>query len=476
MRMKPRASSENDKEENEEREEKDGGYMRIFLLFLIFLLFFFIDLMKILVVGGGGREHALVWKFAQSHTVKKIYCAPGNPGTAELAENVEIAADDVQALAEFAEDRHVNFTFVGPEAPLVKGIVGEFQKRKLPVVGPSQAAAQLEGSKVFAKQLMSRFHIPTAPFEAFEDEGKALDYLKGHRGPCVIKADGLAQGKGVVVADSFHEAREAVIMMMRDQAFGSAGKKIIIEEKLEGEEVSMLAFTDGHTVLPMEPSQDHKRLLNQDQGPNTGGMGAYSPVLSVDTSLRQRVLKEILTPAVQGMENMGRPFSGILYAGLMLTTDGPKALEFNVRFGDPETQALLPRLKTDLAEIAHAMAYQELNQIRLDWSEEHAACVVMAASGYPQQPLRGKVIKGLEDVAKMPKVLVFHAGTAFNDSEIVTMGGRILGVTGLGPTLKEAITRAYLGVNKIHFEGAQFRTDIGWRGSVRNLETGGVNL
>ncbi len=419
--------------------------------------------MKILVVGGGGREHALVWKFAQSSKVKRIYCAPGNPGTAQLAENVEIAADDVQALADFAEKRQVNFTMVGPEAPLAKGIVNEFQRRKLPVIGPTEGAAQLEGSKIFAKQLMVRFHIPTAPFEVFEDETKAVDYLKWHHGPMVIKADGLAQGKGVVVTDSFHEAREAVKMMMRDHAFGSAGKKVVIEEKLEGEEVSILAFTDGKTILPMEPSQDHKRLMNQDQGPNTGGMGAYSPVPAADTTLRDRVMRDILTPVMQGMAEMGRPFSGVLYAGLMLTKDGPKVIEFNVRFGDPEAQVVLPRLKTDLAEIAHAIAYQELHRIRLDWTDEYAACVVMAAEGYPNQPVRGKTIKGLDEAIKMPRVLVFHAGTAFNDDEVVTMGGRVLGVTGMGPTLKEAMTRAYLAVNKIRFEGAQFRTDIGWR-------------
>ncbi|KNZ69060.1 phosphoribosylamine/glycine ligase [Thermincola ferriacetica] len=422
--------------------------------------------MKVLVVGGGGREHALVWKIKQSPKVTKVYCAPGNAGMAQIAECVAISVEDIDGLLNFAQQEGIDMTVVGPEAPLTMGLVDKFRVAGLKVFGPSRQAAELEGSKVMAKELMSKYNIPTAKYAKFTDAGSAIEYIKETGAPCVVKADGLAAGKGVVVARDEETAINAVRMMMEDKAFGQAGDMIIIEECLEGEEVSILAFTDGETVVPMVSSQDHKRVFDNDEGPNTGGMGAYSPAPVYTDELHRQVMEKILKPTMQGMAQEGRLYEGVLYAGLMITKDGPKVLEFNVRFGDPETQAVLTRLDSDLVEIMEAVIDKRLHEVNIRWKPEAAVCVVLAAGGYPGSYKKGDPITGLDDAAR--EAIVFHAGTGLQDGRIVTSGGRVLGVTALGPSIPAAIENAYKAVGKIHFDNMHYRKDIGQK-ALRHL-------
>lgn len=420
--------------------------------------------MKIFVIGSGGREHALVWKLSKSHRVKKIYAAPGNAGIRELADCIEIKADDIKSLAEFAEDKKIDLTVVGPEIPLVAGITGEFQRRGLNIFGPSLAASMLEGSKSFAKDFMKKFNIPTAEYEVFEESNKAIDYIKSKKPPYVIKADGLAAGKGVIIAKNFEEATEAIRSIMLDKVFKDAGKKIVIEEYLEGEEATILAFSDGKSIMPMPGSRDHKRIFDNDKGGNTGGMGAYSPAPVITDELNKKILSEILIPTIKGLNSIGRNYKGVLYAGLMITKSGAKVVEFNVRFGDPEAQVVIPKLETDLLDIIEAVILENLDKIEIKWFDTKAVCVVAVSGGYPDKYETGFEIKGLTEINKIDNILVFHAGTTMDiNDKIVTSGGRVLGVTGLGSTIKEAITRAYLGVNKIKFEGIHYRKDIGYR-------------
>jgi phosphoribosylamine---glycine ligase len=414
--------------------------------------------MKVLIIGGGGREHAIAWKLSQSAKVSKIYCAPGNAGIAELAECVPIAATDIEALADFAATNQIDLTFVGPEDPLLLGIVNLFEKRGLSVFGPQKEAAIIEGSKSFAKDLMKKYQIPTAAYETFTDYESALSYLHQVGAPIVIKADGLAAGKGVIVAMSMAEAEQALHDMMQDEVFGSAGATVVIEEFLQGEEMTLLSFVDGKNVKPMETSQDHKAVFDGNQGPNTGGMGTYSPVSHIPQTLVEDIMKDIVKPAVAAMAAEGRPFSGILYTGLMLTEKGPKVIEFNARFGDPETQVILPRLKTDLMDIFLACVSGGLDQLQLEWSEQAAVCVIMASAGYPGPYEKGEVITGLE--TQSGNTVVFHSGTAKEKGQVVTNGGRVLGVTAIGDTIEMARSGAYAAVNQIHFEGAHYRTDI----------------
>ena len=423
--------------------------------------------MKVLVIGSGGREHALVWKLSKSPRIKKIFAAPGNGGIGELAACVDIMPDNITDLAEFASDKKIDLTIVGPEVPLVAGITGEFQRRGLSIFGPSQMASMLEGSKSFAKDFMRRFNIPTADYEVFDDGQKAIDYVKSRKPAFVIKADGLAAGKGVIVTNTRDDAVTAIKMIMFDKVFKSAGNRVVVEEYLEGEEATILAFTDGKTVIPMESSQDHKRLMDKDMGPNTGGMGAYSPAPVITDDLNRKILDEILIPTVKGLDNIGRTYKGVLYAGLMITKKGPKVIEFNVRLGDPEAQVVIPRLQNDLVDIIEAVLSNDLNNVSLKWDERKAVCVVIASGGYPDKYETGFDIRGLDDINKIDNVLVFHAGTTGIDSRVVTTGGRVLAVTGLGITFKEAIARAYLGVNKIKFEGMHYRKDIAWRATAR---------
>jgi len=419
--------------------------------------------MNILVVGGGGREHALAWKIARSPLVTKLYCAPGNPGIAQVAECLPIAADDLGALREAAHARRVDLTVVGPEAPLAAGIVDEFRKDKRLIFGPHQAAARIESSKAFSKELMGRLRIPTAEACTFTAVGPALDHLDHRDVPVVVKADGLAQGKGVVVAASRAEAREAVRAMMEGKAFGEAGSRVVIEEFLAGEELTVMAFTDGKTVLPMVPAQDHKRVGDGDTGPNTGGMGAYAPTPLGTGELIDRIRREILEPVVEGLSRVGSPFHGVLYAGLMVAHGEPKVLEFNARMGDPETQVVLPLLKTDLVEVLTAVVEHRLDRLTVEWHERAAVCVVLAAPGYPGAPRKGTPIHGLMETEGRDECLVFHAGTSAGPGGVVTAGGRVLGVTGVGKTLVAARDRAYDGVRRIRFDGMHYRSDIAAR-------------
>lgn len=417
--------------------------------------------MKVLVIGGGGREHALVWKIAQSPLVEKLWCAPGNPGIARQAECVPLAIEDIDGLLRFARENGVDLTVVGPELPLTLGIVDRFQAAGLAIFGPSQAAARLEGSKVFCKDLMAKYGIPTAAYGTFTDREAAVAFIRRRGAPIVVKADGLAAGKGVVVATTEEEAIAAVDSSMVEKAFGEAGNTVVIEEFLEGEEASFLAFTDGRLILPLASAQDHKAVFDDDQGPNTGGMGAYSPAPVVTAALHDEIVRTVLEPLVAGMEREVCPYRGILYAGLMIKGNEIKVLEFNARFGDPEAQPLLARLKSDLVPVLLACARGDLSGFSLEWHEQAAVCVVMASGGYPGPLAKGFPISGLEAAEKIPDLMVFHAGTAEKDGRIVNSGGRVLGVTGLGATVAEAIDRAYQGVRAIGWEGAHFRTDIG---------------
>ncbi len=422
--------------------------------------------LKVLVIGSGGREHTIAWKLSQSARLDRIFCAPGNAGTAALGENIHISAGDLDALLSAARSRHIDLTVVGPEAPLVAGIVDRFREEGLAIVGPTTKAAQLEGSKVFAKRFLSRHHIPTAEFEVFGEAGAAETLLRSgdFRFPIVVKADGLAAGKGVFVCRNLAEALGAVDIIMRQRKFGSSGDLVLIEEFLSGEEASFMVFTDGRTVLPMVPSQDHKAIFDNDQGPNTGGMGAYSMPGLLPDKLQSRIFEEIIEPTVSGMAEEGNPFQGVLYAGLMLTPEGPKVLEYNVRFGDPETQAVLPRMKSDLLDVFLAMTSGSLQNQVIDWYPDAAVCVVAAAKGYPGSYEKGFEISGISMAEEDQGTVVFHAGTDFQGDAVVTAGGRVLGVTSRSSTLESAIIKAYEAVNKVHFEGMYYRKDIAAKG------------
>lgn len=416
---------------------------------------------KLLIVGSGGREHALAWKLAQSTGVDEIFVAPGNGGTDALCQNVPISDGDIPALTRFAEENGVDLTVVGPETPLAAGIVDEFQAGGLSIFGPSRAAARLEASKAFAKRFMRRHAIPTGDFAVFTDYEAAKAYLASGPGAVVIKAGGLAAGKGVIVCDSRSEAEAALSLIMLDRAFGQAGSEVLIEERLSGPEVSLLAFCDGRTVVPMIPARDHKRVYDGDQGPNTGGMGVFAPPPDVDDALVEEISRSVLQPVVDGMAAQGTPYTGILYAGLMLTDSGPKVLEFNCRFGDPETQVILPMLDGDLAEILNACVSGRLSPDMVGRHRGSCASVVMAAPGYPGSYPKGLPISGLDNFPE--ELFLFHAGTAVEDGQLVTSGGRVLGVTARGDDLAEAVGRAYDGVSRIEFEGAHYRNDIGQR-------------
>jgi phosphoribosylamine---glycine ligase len=417
--------------------------------------------MKVLVIGSGGREHALVWKIKQSKKVTKIFCAPGNAGIAQLAECVNIKAEDIASLKMFASNNKIDLTVVGPEVPLVAGIVDEFKAANLKVFGPCKAAARLEGSKLFAKEMMSKFDVPTAAFEMFTDEHAAIKYLQEITFPIVIKADGLAAGKGVVVALDMEEAEEAVHRMLVKKEFGAASSKIIIEDCLIGEEASILAFCDGKHFTIMQSAQDHKRIFDNDMGPNTGGMGAYSPAPVVTTKILKEVEEKVFKRMMEGMSKDGNPFVGILYAGIMVTKDGPKVLEFNTRFGDPETQPILMRLKTDIIDIIEHILDGKLDKIDIEWEKKSAVCIVLASKGYPGEYEKGKVITGLEEASKVADAYVFHAGTSLKNGQIVTSGGRVLGVTAMADTIEKAIEKAYSVVHIVKFDGMHYRSDIG---------------
>lgn len=419
--------------------------------------------MKVLVVGSGGREHAMVWKLAQSPRVTKLYCAPGNGGIAAQATCVPIPADDVAGLKTFVQTEGIDLTVVGPEAPLAAGIVDEFRKAKLKIFGPTRAAAQVEASKIFTKELLRANRIPTAKAASFDRLEAALAYLREHRAPIVVKADGLAQGKGVVVAATDEQAEQAVRDVLERNLFGTAGRQVLIEEFLDGEELTVMAFTDGKTVVPMLPAQDHKRVGDGDTGPNTGGMGAYAPAPLGTPALIEQVVQTVLRPSVDALSRMGRPFQGVLYAGLMVVRGTPYVLEFNARMGDPETQAVLPLLKTDLLDVVEAVVEHRLDQLKVQWHPHASVCVVMTAPGYPGSYLSGSPIHGVSTAGKADDVTVFHAGTKVQGAQLVTSGGRVLGVTGTGMSIADARDRAYARVRAIHFEGCHFRTDIAMR-------------
>ncbi|MBD0357637.1 MAG: phosphoribosylamine--glycine ligase [Actinomycetota bacterium] len=419
--------------------------------------------MRLLVVGSGGREHALVEALSRSQQAEEIFAAPGNPGMASVAELVDIPVDDLISLRNFARTVDIDLTIVGPEAPLVGGIAEAFWEAGLKIFGPSRGAARIEGSKIFAKKIMQHAGVPTARSEAFDREAAALAYLRslppGDGYPVVVKVDGLAAGKGVMIADSYEEAEDAVRDVF-DGAFGAAGERLILEEYLRGKEASVFALTDGRNILPFVPAQDYKRLEDGGEGPNTGGMGAYSPTMWMDSATYMTILEEIINPTVHQLALIGAPYTGLLYAGVMITDEGPKALEFNCRFGDPETQALLPRIETDLLELMVACVEEDLGGREISWSPEKAVCVVLASEGYPESPTTGDEISGLEDLFGLPGVRVYHAATRLEESRLYTAGGRVLNVVGTGDSIIEARARAYAAVELIDFPGKQYRTDI----------------
>jgi phosphoribosylamine--glycine ligase len=424
--------------------------------------------MKILVVGGGGREHALAWKLARSKHCTRLYAAPGNPGIAEVGTCVPIKADAIDDLLAFARDEGIGLTVVGPEAPLVAGIVDRFQAEGLRVFGPTKAAAQVEGSKAWCKEVMMHSAVPTAEYRAFTSPSEALRYIESREEPLVVKASGLAAGKGVFVCSDQDEARQAVETVMTEKAFGEAGATVVIEERLSGEEASILALVDGTNIYPLESSQDHKAVFDGDKGPNTGGMGAYSPAPVVTEKVQKQVDRQVLVPMVHGMKAAGAPYKGVLYAGIMVTPGGPKVLEFNARFGDPEAQPLLVRLRSDLVEVLEAVIDDRLDEATLDWDPRPAVCVVMASGGYPGPYEKGKEITGLDRAGAMDDVVVFHAGTRSEDGRVYTNGGRVLGVTALGEDISAARDRAYEAVQRIRFQRAHWRTDIGVK-AIRRL-------
>ena len=415
--------------------------------------------MNILVIGSGGREHALCWKIKQSPKVKKLYCAPGNGGISHLAECVSIAADDIDGLLKFAFSKKIDLTVVGPEASLVKGIVDVFTQKGLKIFGPSREASQLEGSKVFSKEFLHRRNIPTAVYKVFDNANEAVVFLQKAQFPLVVKADGIAAGKGVYVCSNLKEAQAAIDEIMVQKVFGAAGDRVIIEECLVGEEASVLAICDGKHFFVLPSAQDHKRIFDDDLGPNTGGMGSYSPAPIVTKKILDNIITRIIEPSVRGMYQEGIPFKGVLYAGIMLTADGPFVLEFNTRFGDPETQSILPRLKTDLVDIMLAACEGRLNELKVQWDPRPCVCVVITSGGYPGKYKNGYEITGLADVID-EDTIVFHAGTKNDGGNLVTAGGRVLGVTALGNSLEKAIAKAYDAVDKINFDHMFFRRDI----------------
>jgi phosphoribosylamine---glycine ligase len=422
--------------------------------------------MNILVIGSGGREHTLCWKIRQSPKTDELYCMPGNGGTEGCAVNCDVDILDNSAVKDFCKEKKIDLVVVGPEVPLSRGITDVLEAEGINVCGPSYAASRLESSKIFAKELMGRYNVPTAGFRIFKSSEKAEAYIRGIGAPVVIKADGLAAGKGVIIAQTIPEAIKAAKEILEDKVFGSAGNSIIVEECLEGEEASVLVMSDGKNIIPLASSQDHKRIYDGDKGPNTGGMGAYSPAPVVDEKLFDEISKTVIRPIVDGLAEEGTPYKGVLYAGIMITDSGIKVLEFNVRFGDPETQAILPRLKTDLVDLLMATARGDLEGMQLKWDDRDCIAVVLAAGGYPGEYKKGQKITGIDDAQK-EGAIVFHAGTKVQDGEFVTSGGRVLSVVGMGNDIKEAIKNTYAGVAKIHFEGMIYRRDIAHRAVQR---------
>ncbi|HHV30023.1 MAG TPA: phosphoribosylamine--glycine ligase [Clostridium sp.] len=417
--------------------------------------------MKVLVVGSGGREHALVWKIVQSPKVEKVYCAPGNGGISAIAECVPIKAMDIDGVISFSKEKEIDMVVVAPDDPLAAGMVDALENAGIRAFGPNKAAATIEGSKAFAKNLMKKYNIPTANYEVFENSANAISYLQNQQYPLVVKADGLALGKGVIIAQNFSEAKEAVESIMEDKVFGEAGNKVVIEEFLVGPEVSMLAFTDGKSIKTMVSSQDHKRALDNDQGLNTGGMGTFSPSRIYTEEIDSYCMEKIYKPTIEAMEKEGRRFKGVLYFGLIITKDGPKVLEYNARFGDPETQVVLPRLNTDIIDIFDAIIDERLDEVEISWNDNACVCVIMASGGYPKEYKTGYEISGLADAERDANVVVFHAGTKREDGKYYTAGGRVLGVTAMESNLDEAIKKAYEGVGKIQFQDMHYRKDIG---------------
>lgn len=418
--------------------------------------------MKVLIVGGGGREHAIADKLAQSPKVTELFCAPGNGGTAQIATNVAIGATDVDGIVKFAKENHMDFVVVAPDDPLMLGMVDALEAEGIMTFGPRQNAAIIEGSKVFSKELMKKYNIPTAKYEVFDNSADAIAYIKEQNSfPTVIKAEGLALGKGVIIAKTMEEAEAGVHEIMDDKVFGAAGNRVVIEEFLTGPEVSVLAFCDGETVVPMVSAQDHKRAFDHDEGPNTGGMGTFSPSRIYTPERAEECMKTIFLPTVKAMAAEGRPFTGCLYFGLMLTKDGFKVIEYNSRFGDPETQVVLPRLKTDLMDIFLAIHQKKLHEMDIQWEDNAAVCIVMASGGYPMKYAKGYEISGIEECEKLEGCKVYHAGTKMEDGKLVTSGGRVLGVTRVGKNLDEAIKNAYEAVKLVSFKDAHYRTDIG---------------
>lgn len=417
--------------------------------------------MKVLVIGSGGREHAIIYKLAQSEKIDKIYCAPGNAGISELAECVNIGATDITALVNFAEENKIDLTVVGMDDPLVAGVVDAFEEKGLRIFGPRKNAAIIEGSKAFSKELMKKYNIPTAAYETFDNYDAALNYIKNQELPIVIKADGLALGKGVLICTTMEEAINGLNQIMVEKKFGESGNKVVIEEFLTGPEVSVLSFCDGKTIVPMVSAQDHKRALDGDKGLNTGGMGTFSPSRVYTEEIAKECMEKIFKPTVEGLNKEGRTFKGIIFFGLMLTQKGPKVIEYNARFGDPETQVVLPRLKNDLLEIFEACVDGTLDKINVEWYDNAAACVIVASGGYPESYQKGYEITGLDECKKAEDIYVYHAGTALKDGKFVTNGGRVLGVTGVGLTLDKAIKTAYNGVAMVNFDRMHFRKDIG---------------
>ncbi|MBQ3110950.1 MAG: phosphoribosylamine--glycine ligase [Clostridia bacterium] len=417
--------------------------------------------MKVLVVGGGGREHTIVWKLSQSPKVDKIYCAPGNAGIATLAECVAIKATDIDAMVNFAVENKIDMVMVAPDDPLVLGMVDAMEAKGIRAFGPRANAAIIEGSKVFSKDLMKKYNIPTAKYEVFDNADAAIEYLQTAPIPTVIKAEGLALGKGVIIAMTLEEAEKAVHEMMEDKVFGNAGSRIVIEEFLSGPEVSVLAFTDGKVIKPMVSAQDHKRAYDNDEGLNTGGMGTFSPSRIYDEKMAEECMNNIFLPTMNAMNKEGRTFKGVLYFGLMATKDGVKVIEYNCRFGDPETQVVLPRLESDLYDIFDAIIDERLSEVDIKWRDGGAVCVVCASGGYPVKYESGFEITGIEDAEALGDITVFHAGTKNTDGKIVTAGGRVLGVTAVAESLDAAIKKAYEGVDKVHFDKMHYRKDIG---------------
>ncbi len=422
--------------------------------------------MNVLLIGSGGREHALAYKISSSPLLGKLFCAPGNPGTLELADNIELDVKNHKAVVEFCKKNTVELVIVGPEAPLVDGLADSLRDNGLLVVGPNKLAARLEGSKGFTKDLCAKYNIPTGAYQRFKNATEAKDYIRKKGAPIVIKADGLAAGKGVTVATTIEEALDAVDACFAG-AFGKAGVEIVVEEFLEGEEASFFCLCDGKTAIPFGSAQDHKRVCDGDKGANTGGMGAYSPAPVMTDDMTKRVMNEIVVPTIRGMADLGCPFSGVLFVGLMITKNGPELIEFNVRFGDPECQVLMMRLKSDLLPVLYSLAKGNLEDVELDWKTDKALTVVMAAKGYPEAPQRGSIISGLEKADKLPDVKVFHAGTALKDGKIIANGGRVLNVTATGKTVKEAQQKAYQAIKLIDWPEGFYRHDIGWRAIER---------